>query len=171
MLARPFILEEYDFSRAVHFFPEGAFAALGGEYRLEEIRRSYDEARLSKHLLRLFNLSKGVYSKTELELFFPFVQGDSGKRALESSLRLLNPLIEYDLLNRSSLLETLWAFLLCDCDHAKTAQRLHLHRNSLRYRLTKMRQLLPEGNLKGVGLYRLFIALMVYFSRCAPCTK
>ncbi len=171
ILSRPLDLEEHDFSGAGHFFPKGTFVTIGGTYRLEDIRSSYKEAKLCGRLLKLFSLPEGVYSKSEMELFFPFLLGDGGRAAMEYSMRLLEPIIEYDAMNSASLLETLWTFVLCDCDHTLTAQRLHLHRNSLRYRLAKIRKLLPEDSLRGVAFHRLFLALMVYFAHCAPCTN
>ncbi len=171
ILSRPFVLEEHDFSKAVKFFPKGTFVTSGGEYSLEEIRSSYEEAKLCRRLLKIFASPEGAYSKAELEVFFPFLQGESSGLLKENALRLLSPVIEYDSANRTSLLQTLWMFMLCDCDHAKTAQRLHLHRNSLRYRLAKIRRLLPENSLNGVAFHRLFLALMIYFAHCAPCTN
>ena len=171
ILTSAFIFQEYDFSQCTPFFPEGSYATVGGEFRLDEIRRSYDEAMLSMRLLKLFGSPRGIYSKTEMDLFFPFLQGECGDRAMESALRLLEPIIEYDFRNRTSLLKTLWTFVLCDCDHTETSRKLHLHRNSLRYRLVKIRGLLPEGSLKGVAFHRLFLALTVYFSSCASCTR
>ena len=164
LLMRALKLAKYDLSRCVHFFPEGVYAAVGGEYPLSEIRHSYDEALRVLHLLRLFRSPKGVYSTVETELFLPLLEGG---KCLEAARRLLGPLIEYEASNASGLLETLLTFALCDRDHKETSQRLHLHRNTLRYRLSKIERLLPEGSLKGAAFHRLFLALMIYFSDCA----
>jgi purine catabolism regulator len=81
----------------------------------------------------------------------------------EAALRLLNPIVEYDAQNHTDLLETLWTFVLSDRDRKETARRLHLHRNSLRYRFCKIGRLLSENSLSGVGFHRLFLALLAYF--------
>jgi carbohydrate diacid regulator len=78
------------------------------------------------------------------------------------------PIIEYDAQNHTDLLKTLWTFTLCERDHKETALRLHLHRNSLRYRLSKITRLLPENSLRGVGFHRLFLALLAYFENEFP---
>lgn len=171
MLTRAFISLKYDLSRCVHFFPDGVYATVGGEYPLSEIRRSYDEAVWVLRLLKLFQSPKGLYSTVETELFVPLLSGEQRGKSLEAACRLLGPLIEYDAANGTVLLETLWTFALCDRDHKETAQRLHLHRNTLRYRLSRIVSLLPDGSLKGAAFHRLFLALMSYFSDCASGTK
>ena len=171
MLTRTFVSSEYDLSHCVHFFPEGVYAAVGRERSLREIHSSYDEAVWVLRLLRLFSSPRGIYSFAEMELFLPLLRGPEKEKNMEAALRLLERLIDCDEKKHTSLLQTLWVFALCDRDHKKTAERLHLHRNSLRYRLCKIERLLPEGSLKGAAFHRLFIALTIYFCGCAPCTN
>ncbi len=170
LLTRGFLSMKYDLSRCVHFFPEGVYAAVGGEYALRDIRRSYDEAVRVLRFLKLFRSPKGIYSTVETELFAPLLCDEHREKSLEAARRLLGPLVEHDAANGSDLLETLWIFALCDRDHKETSQRLHLHRNTLRYRLSKIEHLLPDGSLKGAAFHRLFLALMIYFSECASST-
>jgi DNA-binding PucR family transcriptional regulator len=56
--------------------------------------------------------------------------------------RLLLPLARADEERGSRLLETLRAYYACGASVAKTAERLFLHRNSVRYRLDRVRALL-----------------------------
>ncbi|GAA3867985.1 PucR family transcriptional regulator [Streptomyces sedi] len=55
--------------------------------------------------------------------------------------RLLAPLREYDTRHRSQLLPTLEAFLAEDGSWTRCAARLHLHVNTLRYRIGRIEQL------------------------------
>ncbi|MFC7218448.1 PucR family transcriptional regulator, partial [Streptomyces polyrhachis] len=71
-------------------------------------------------------------------LLLPFVPDDV-RRAFTA--RLLDPLREYDRRHRADLVETLEAFLDCDGSWTRCAARLHLHVNTLRYRVGRIEQL------------------------------
>ncbi|MFF8957596.1 PucR family transcriptional regulator [Streptomyces sp. NPDC014894] len=71
-------------------------------------------------------------------LLLPFVPDDV-RRAFTA--RLLDPLREYDLRHRAELIPTLEAFLASDGSWTRCAQRLHLHVNTLRYRVGRIEQL------------------------------
>ncbi|MFF3450184.1 PucR family transcriptional regulator [Streptomyces sp. NPDC002667] len=71
-------------------------------------------------------------------LLLPFVPDDV-RRAFTA--RLLDPLREYDSRHRAELIPTLKAFLDCDGSWTRCAARLHLHVNTLRYRVGRIEQL------------------------------
>lgn len=55
---------------------------------------------------------------------------------------MLGPLEQHDMRHRSELVETVATFLACNGNHVRTAQELHLHRNSLLYRLERVQAVL-----------------------------
>ncbi|MFJ8600744.1 PucR family transcriptional regulator [Streptomyces shenzhenensis] len=71
-------------------------------------------------------------------LLLPFVPDDV-RRAFTA--RLLDPLRDYDRRHRAELIPTLAAFLDCDGSWTRCATRLHLHVNTLRYRVGRIEQL------------------------------
>ncbi|MEV1065061.1 PucR family transcriptional regulator ligand-binding domain-containing protein [Streptomyces sp. NPDC050263] len=71
-------------------------------------------------------------------LLLPFVPDDV-RRAFTA--RLLDPLRDYDRRHRAELIPTLEAFLDCDGSWTRCASRLHLHVNTLRYRIGRIEQL------------------------------
>ncbi|MFI6058085.1 PucR family transcriptional regulator [Streptomyces sp. NPDC051286] len=71
-------------------------------------------------------------------LLLPFVPDDV-RRAFTA--RLLDPLRGYDRRHRAELIPTLEAFLDCDGSWTRCAARLHLHVNTLRYRVGRIEQL------------------------------
>lgn len=71
-------------------------------------------------------------------LLLPFVPDDV-RRAFTA--RLLDPLTDYDRRHRAELIPTLEAFLDCDGSWTRCATRLHLHVNTLRYRVGRIEQL------------------------------
>jgi Purine catabolism regulatory protein-like family/PucR C-terminal helix-turn-helix domain/GGDEF-like domain len=71
-------------------------------------------------------------------LLLPFVPDDV-RRAFTA--RLLAPLHDYDRRHRAELLTTLSAFLTSDGSWTRCAARLHLHVNTLRYRIGRIEEL------------------------------
>ena len=71
-------------------------------------------------------------------LLLPFVPDDV-RRAFTA--RLLDPLRNYDRRHRAELIPTLEAFLDSDGSWTRCANRLHLHVNTLRYRVGRIEQL------------------------------
>ncbi|WSG19502.1 helix-turn-helix domain-containing protein [Nonomuraea sp. NBC_01738] len=55
--------------------------------------------------------------------------------------RLLGPLEAYDAANQTELVETLQAYVAESGNWASTAERLHVHVNTLRYRLKRIEEL------------------------------
>jgi DNA-binding PucR family transcriptional regulator len=55
--------------------------------------------------------------------------------------RLLGPLRAYDMRHHSQLEETLDRFLACSASWSRCAQAMHIHVNTLRYRIDKINQL------------------------------
>jgi len=107
----------------------------------EGLRGALEEAR---HARRVAAARRGrvcVAGHEELAshvLLLPFVPDDV-RRAFTA--RLLDPLRAYDRRHRAELIPTLEAFLECDGSWTRCATRLHLHVNTLRYRIGRIEQL------------------------------
>ncbi|MFE3824488.1 PucR family transcriptional regulator [Streptomyces sp. NPDC059092] len=107
----------------------------------EGLRGALEEAR---HARRVAAARQGRVSAAghhELAshvLLLPFVPDDV-RRAFTA--RLLDPLRDYDRRHRAELIATLEAFLDCDGSWTRCAARLHLHVNTLRYRVGRIEQL------------------------------
>ncbi|MFF5104393.1 PucR family transcriptional regulator [Streptomyces sp. NPDC000134] len=89
-------------------------------------------------------------------LLLPFVPDDV-RRAFTA--RLLDPLREYDRRHRAELIPTLEAFLDCDGSWTRCAARLHLHVNTLRYRVGRIEQLTARDLSKLEDKLDFFLAL------------
>ena len=74
--------------------------------------------------------------------------------------RVLGPLDAYAERRSSDLLETLEAFLACELDRRRTAQQLHVHPNTLDYRLRRIAELtgLEPGRPRDLVLLELALA-------------
>lgn len=68
---------------------------------------------------------------------------------------LLGPLLDYDRHKRAEMVETLDTYIAAGCSPSETAARLHLHRNTVLYRLRRIRELLgrdPDDPEQRLGL-------------------
>jgi len=127
------------------------------------LKESCREARFSlKAAKRLRNSKTGFVDFDDFShLYFLFTHPNK-KEIVKTSLEVLEPLLKYDAKNHSSLMNTLKVFLLSDCNQKKAAERLHLHRNSLRYRLGKIEEILGNDTFSGLKLQKLFLATSIY---------
>ncbi|SHM62373.1 PucR family transcriptional regulator [Actinacidiphila paucisporea] len=107
----------------------------------EGLRGALEEARHARRVAAARPGRVCVAGHEELAshvLLLPFVPDDV-RRAFTA--RLLDPLRAYDRRHRSELIPTLEAFLDCDGSWTRCAGRLHLHVNTLRYRISRIEQL------------------------------
>jgi hypothetical protein len=107
----------------------------------EGLRGALEEARHARRVAAARPGQVCVAGHEELAshvLLLPFVPDDV-RRAFTA--RLLEPLRGYDQRHRAELVPTLEAFLECDGSWTRCATRLHLHVNTLRYRIGRIEQL------------------------------
>ncbi|AZM49454.1 hypothetical protein DMB38_30015 [Streptomyces sp. WAC 06738] len=107
----------------------------------EGLRGALEEARHARRVAAARPGSVCAAGHEELAshvLLLPFVPDDV-RRAFTA--RLLDPLRAYDHRHRAELVTTLEAFLDCDGSWTRCAARLHLHVNTLRYRVGRIEQL------------------------------
>jgi PucR family transcriptional regulator, purine catabolism regulatory protein len=108
----------------------------------EELHRSYQEARQALMIGRRLFSSQPVTYFGELGiyrlLFHLYDAGDVHAFYEE----VLGPLLEYDRRTDNELVDTLETYFACNGNLSEAARRLHLHRNSLLYRLERIQEVL-----------------------------
>ncbi|MEV6021885.1 PucR family transcriptional regulator ligand-binding domain-containing protein [Streptomyces sp. NPDC052036] len=107
----------------------------------EGLRGALEEARHARRVAAARTgrvCAAGHHELASHVLLLPFVPDDV-RRAFTA--RLLEPLRDYDRRHRAELIPTLEAFLECDGSWTRCATRLHLHVNTLRYRVGRIEQL------------------------------
>jgi Regulator of polyketide synthase expression len=124
------------------------------------VKKSYSEAEKSLKLVNIisdqqtiFFDSIGIYALLfniqDLFTFEMFYKRELGK------------LIEYDKLNNTQLCETLEVYLEKDKVTSATAEALFIHRNTLRYRLQKIRTLLDKDLDKTTNYVNIVLAFKI----------
>ncbi|MCX2968697.1 MULTISPECIES: PucR family transcriptional regulator [Streptomyces] len=127
----------------------------------EGLRGALEEAR---HARRVAAARTGLVCAAGHEelashvLLLPFVPDDV-RRAFTA--RLLDPLRDYDRRHRAELVATLEAFLDSDGSWTRCAARLHLHVNTLRYRVGRIEQLTGRDLSRLEDKLDFFLALRI----------
>lgn len=121
-------------------YGEAAFS-IGGSHELAEIYQSLREARLAGFFQQVTGKTAFVQNFKRMGLFTSLFRQSSGELA-DFCQQTIGPLQEYDRMFNTRLIETLRALLEEDFNWTRTAARLYVHVNTLRYRYEKIRQLL-----------------------------
>lgn len=103
---------------------------------LKDIKIAYNQ---SKEILKLSD-DKIVYfdDYPNFEILFSLVSNSQSKDTL---MKLINTIKSYDRKNNQELLITLQEFVNCNFVRNKTASNLHIHTETLRYRLKKIEEI------------------------------
>jgi sugar diacid utilization regulator/GAF domain-containing protein len=109
---------------------------------LREYGRSIRQALGVLRLLQASGARDRLASLDELGIFRVLVCVEDEALLTDTARRVLGPLIDYDTAKNSSMMETLSAFLDADMNIADTARELHLHPNTLHYRIGRIEDLL-----------------------------
>lgn len=118
-----------------------AMGVSGPAYGPEAMRAALDEARHAHRLALVRPGSPHVVTSDEIQSHALLLASvpESVRRLFRD--RLLGPLLDYDRKNGSELVATLRAFLDCSGSWNKCASTLHIHVNTLRYRIRRIEEL------------------------------
>jgi hypothetical protein len=145
-----------DADEAVFSRPQGLYA-LGMPAPRAELAVALDDMRLLVGVAR----REGLEGSIEVDGFLlELLLARAPDLADRLAGRVLGPLEAYAERRSSDLLETLEAFLECGLDRRQTAQRLHVHPNTLDYRLRRIAELtgLEPGRPRDLVLLELALA-------------
>lgn len=149
----------------------GTRAGLGGRKPLWEIYDSYNEARKALRVSRKIEQERFVVRYEEVEIFD--LLGEAMELPAFASLfeRKLGKLRQYDEEHNSDLMRTFLYYLESRGSLIDTANRLYIHRNSVKYRLERIRDITGyELNDSREQLVS-HLCLIYYYMRVKPADK
>ena len=120
--------------------PDGSIGVGGVAIVPSQVSRSYDEARRALRIRQAPTVPAGVTAYDELGIYRLLAGGDTAE-AEHFVREWLGALLDYDAVNRTELVRTLWQYYECGGNYDCTARALLIHRSTLRYRLRRIRQL------------------------------
>lgn len=129
---------------------------IGGHYpQIEGLRRSYEEARLSCDVGARIKRKGGIYHIYDVGMFVAMTDIDPAqKRSLAE--QILEPLI-----SDNELLRTVKSFLDHGMNLTDAAIALHVHRNTLIYRLDKVKDLIALDPRRFDDALQIKLGLMI----------
>lgn len=109
---------------------------------LDEIRKSRNEASAALKASSVMNRKGHVFFYKEQGIYTLISHVEDIRILDEYVEEQLGKLLRLDVANRDSFCETLENYLANNCSAKKTAEAMFIHRNTLNYRLKKIRELL-----------------------------
>ncbi|MFF7992686.1 PucR family transcriptional regulator [Kitasatospora xanthocidica] len=134
-----------------------ASVGIGGGYRgVDGLRWSWFEAQAA--------LTRGPGVHTGDPLNLPRLLLSSPDLPLKQlAAEVLRPLTRFDEANQADLVSTLHAYLAADCSVQAVADRLYVHRNTVRYRLDRIERLTGRSLQSMQDRFQLWLALLAAF--------
>lgn len=109
---------------------------------LDEVKNSRNEASAALRAAEVSGLKGNIFFYRDQGIYTLLSHVDD-TRILDTYVEeKLGKLLQADELNDGKLSETLENYLNCSCNAKKTAEEMFLHRNTLNYRLKKIREIL-----------------------------
>lgn len=123
--------------------PPGAMlVGVGGPVTVSGLRGAAEEARQSVLAAARRDERVAVVSGEEIGVHRLLVGGAPDALRVALRERVLGMLVEYDRTQGTDLVRTVRVFLECSASPARAAKELHVHVNTLRYRITRASELL-----------------------------
>lgn len=133
-----------------------ASVGISGMASLRGIRAAYFEA------LAASTNGTGIQTSGVLDLAALLAQNHVPASVTSASGNLLAPLVEYDQLHGTDYINTLRAYLQHDRKASSVAEVFFLHRNTIRYRLNQIAEILGEDIESTRNIVNLTIAMQLH---------
>lgn len=120
-----------------------AGAGTAYEY-MEDFKKSYQEAKNALAISRILSQEEKVYFYENLGIYSLITQITNGKFLDDYIENKIGRLIKADQMAEGELCDTLETYLAHNCNANATAEALFIHRNTMRYRLDKIKKILDD---------------------------
>ncbi len=126
-----------------------------------ELARSFQDARLALKTVRNVGGKASVVAFEELGVLPLILQSQDQQALLEFMERHLRVVADYDVRHGTALVATLEAFLANNGNLQATSRACHIHLNTLKYRLNRIREISGVNLESGEARFNLQLALSI----------
>ncbi len=120
-------------------------AGVGTAYEyIEDFKKSYQEAKNALEISKIATREQKVYFYENLGIYSLIAQISNGKFLDDYVESRIGKLIKADKMQEGELCETLETYLEYNCNANATAEALFIHRNTIRYRMDKIKRILDD---------------------------
>ncbi|SHF03136.1 PucR family transcriptional regulator [Clostridium fallax] len=127
-----------------------------------EIKASYKEALKASSMIGIYNKDSKIIKYSELGILRLFVELADTKDIWQYCYENLGPILEYDKNHGMDLIGTLKCYFKNNRHLVKTSQELFIHRNTLLYRLSTIKNLLNKDLNDAMVDLELFNSILIY---------
>ena len=135
------------------------YAIAGGGFHagLDGLRHSFQEAQQALDVGTRLNMRRPIWFE-EIYLYLLLERSGRNAEVQDWVNRTLGPLVEYDRRNKTDLHQTLEVYFDTNQTLQEAAHTLHIHPNTLKYRLGRIEQILGQDPFKGENQLRFYLA-------------
>ncbi|MDD3339930.1 MAG: PucR family transcriptional regulator ligand-binding domain-containing protein [Lachnospiraceae bacterium] len=120
-------------------------AGVGTAYEyIEDFKKSFQEAKSTLGISKIATQEEKVYFYENLGIYSLITQITNGKFLDDYVESRIGKLIKADQMQEGELCETLETYLMHNCNANATAEALFIHRNTMRYRMDKIKRILDD---------------------------
>lgn len=120
-------------------------AGVGTSYEyIEEFKKSYQEAKNALSISKIATKEQKVYFYENLGIYSLIAQISNGKFLDDYVENRIGKLVKADNMQEGELCETLETYLEHNCNANAAAEALFIHRNTMRYRMDKIKRILDD---------------------------
>lgn len=134
---------------------------------IEDFKRSFQEAKDALEISKILPEEKRIYFYQELGVYSLITQVSNGRFLDDYVENRIGKLVRADNMQEGELYRTLEAYLDHNCNMNATAEALFIHRNTMRYRMEKIKKILGS-NLDDMSIFlelKLAFAIKKYRSK------
>lgn len=128
---------------------------------LEYVYNAATEAQKCLHFIKSYSLKDRVISYSDLGVQRLLLQ-NTEEELIEFVLEILDPLLKYENHRKGDLLQTLFLFLENGQNAKETGKSLHIHTNTLNYRLKRIKEILSIDFSNSDEFLDLYLAVRLY---------
>ena len=140
--------------------PKTGYAIAGGGFHtgLDGLRRSFQEAQQALDIGTRLQMRRKPIWFDDIQLYLLFERSNRIEEVQDWLTRTLGLLVDYDRRNKTQMIETLEVFFDTNQTLQEAAHALHIHPNTLKYRLGRIEQILGQDPFKGENQLRFYLA-------------
>jgi purine catabolism regulator len=137
-------------------------SAFGNQTPLWEVYRSYNEAKRAFIIGTRLNKEQQLFTFEQFEVVHLLLEA-SELVAFDTVIgKKIGKLVEYDKENGTDLIHTLYQYLASGGSLIETANRLYIHRNSVSYRMERIKDITQSDMTNPVNRYEYYLCTVLY---------
>ena len=130
---------------------------------LSKLQKSFQETSKTNSILEHIRRVNEVVFYDQMGFYRLLISYENTEPMKRYVDEVLGEILAYDQKNHTQLVETMWAYFGSDCNLQRAADRLFSHKNTVKYRLSRIEQITGRDFDNRFQSQELYNALMIYY--------